>query len=154
MNTQVNSSNGKDAPKPSRLTLWRAERKLASARAALQANRCAWAWFAAHEAAELAARAICPTRNGNAHERMVARLLVYASNHIAVPEELVRKAAVLDSHYIPVQNGHPLTAPKHPVDRSETPFTLGNPNAPESDIAVRTAEEIVAFARTIAGKKG
>jgi len=152
LNTQVNSSNGKEAPKPSRFTLWRAERKLASARAALQSNRCAWAWFAAHEAAELAARALCPSRNGNAHERMVARLLVYASDHVAVPEELVRKAALLDSHYIPVQNGHPLTPPKQAAARSETLVTLGNPNAPESDIAVKTAEEIVAFARTVASK--
>lgn len=219
-------SNG--APKPSRLDLWRAQRKLERARAALDANRTAWAWFAAHEAAELAARSI--HRNGNGRERMVARLLLHAADHVPVPEELVRKAALLDGHYIPHQNGHALTPPPRrdhranghtaatgtngespahakgiaaPGDAKATALgdasptipgnaspaalgdakatafgdakatafgganpaashgadggqasadspavTFGNPNAPSSTIAVQTAEEILAFAKS------
>lgn len=159
---QGNGQGSYSAPKPSRLDLWRAERKLQRARAALDANRTAWAWFAAHEAAELAARSI--HRNGNARERMVARLLIHAAEHVPVPEELVRKAALLDNHYIPHQNGHVLTPPQYSPtlngnghapghangngSHAAPPMVFGNPDAPASSIAVQTAEEIVAFARS------
>jgi len=147
LNTVVNAQDGKDAVKPSRLDLWRAERKLAMARAALEANRTAWAWFAAHEAAELAARAI--HRNGNGRERMVARLLLHAADHVSVPEDLIRKAALLDNHYIPHQNGHSLTPPDRTAVQRQAEVMLGDPTAPGSEIAVETAEEIVAFARGV-----
>jgi HEPN domain-containing protein len=153
LNTLVNgqngngNGNGKHAPKPSRLILWRAERKLAMARAALNADRTAWAWFAAHEAAELAARAIYPSRNGR--ERMVARLLLHASDYLPVPEAIFRQAAILDSHYIPNQNGHSLVAPETTATRRRPAVTFGNPDAPSSEVAVQAAEDIVAFARFV-----
>ena len=150
MTRLANGHNGNGTPKPSRLTLWRAERKLAMARAALAANRGAWAWFAAHEAAELAARALCGARNGSTRERMVSLLLLRAAQHVEVPGDLIHRAAILDSHYIPVQNGHSLNAPDRTAEPRRTIVSFGNPDAPPSDIAVDVAEEVVRFARAFA----
>jgi HEPN domain-containing protein len=113
-----------------------AEKQLLRAEAANAASKPVWAWFAAHQSAEKAVKALRLKYNLNGHERMVTRLLVTMPETVAVPPELLHKAHLLDSHYLPVQ----LTPAELHTPRS-------NGRVP-SDEAVRVAAEIIAFVKT------
>ena len=113
-----------------------AERELARAEAARKASRPVWAWFAAHQSAEFAIKALRLRHSRNGHERMVTRLLLDLPEGVQVPSSLLQKAHVFDSHYMPIQlNGlEPLDQPRK--------------NGIATDHAVETAREILAFVKT------
>ena len=79
-----------------------AERQLQRAEAARAAAKPVWAYYAAHQSAETAVKALRLKHSLNGHERMVARLLLDMPEHVVVPGELIQKAAIIDSHYLPV----------------------------------------------------
>ena len=90
-----------------------AERDLAPAREARASGRHEWACFAAHQAAEKAARSLHLRLGQEARGHSVAKLLRELPPSHAAPETLVQKAMVLDSHYVPTRypNGHSEGAP-------------------------------------------
>ena len=112
-----------------------AERHLERAHAARAASKQVWAYYAAHQSAETAIKALRLKHSMNGHERMTARLLLDMPAAVPVPDELLEKAAVIDSHYLPVN-----------LEESErhTPRLNGKVT---SEHAVQTAEEILAFVR-------
>lgn len=115
--------------------LRQAERELERAEAAQAANKPVWAYYAAHQSAETAVKALRLRHSLNGRERMVARLLLDLPQHVSVPEDLMQRAAVIDSHYLPIH-----------LDESErhVPRTNGVVNAAH---AVQVAQEILAFVR-------
>jgi HEPN domain-containing protein len=110
-----------------------AERQLLRAEAARKASRPVWAWFAAHESAEYAVKALRLRHSLNGHERMVTRLLLDLPASIRVPEALLEKAQVFDSHYMPIR-----LEGREPLDQPRV-------NGIATDHAVDTAREILAF---------
>ena len=112
-----------------------AEKQLQQAVAAQAASKPVWAWFAAHQAAEKAVKALRLKYQLNGRERMVTRLLVTLPDHVPVPLELVQKAHILDSHYLPIQLE---------PNQLETPRTNGKVHVDE---AVQVAAEIIAFVK-------
>ena len=113
-----------------------AEKQLQKAEAANAACKPVWAWFAAHQSAEKALKALRLKHQLNGHERMVTRLLLTLPEEIHVPLELIYKAHHLDSHYLPIQL---------------EPTALHTPRAHgkvQTDEAVRLASEIIAFVKT------
>ena len=95
----------------SRDWLAQAERDLSHAERSRRAGDHEWACFAAHQAAEKAVKALHLHLGQEAWGHVVARLL--AELPLAVPEELVERARVLDNFYVPSRypNGHPEGAP-------------------------------------------
>ena len=116
---------------------WMAQsvRDLEQARASRSDGRHEWACFAAHQAAEKAAKALHLSLGQEAWGQMVARLL--SELPPSVHEGLVEKTKVLDNFYIPTRcpNGHPEGAP----------FDHYGPL--QSDEAIRYAGEILEFVR-------
>ena len=112
-----------------------AERDLEQARASARDDRHEWACFAAQQAADKAVKALHLTRGQEAFGHVVARLL--RELPIAVANELVDKARVLDSFYIPTRyaNGHPEGAP------------FEHFGALQSGEAIIYASEIIEFVR-------
>ncbi|MGH7461592.1 MAG: HEPN domain-containing protein [Longimicrobiales bacterium] len=110
-----------------------AERQLVRAEAARAACRPVWAWFAAHQSAEFAVKALRLRYSLNGHERMVTRLLLDLPATVPVPESLLEKAHVFDSHYLPIR-----LADTEPLDQPRA-------NGIATDHAVDTAREILAF---------
>ena len=90
-----------------------AERDLEQAEESRAAGRHEWACFAAHQAAEKAAKAVHLACGQEAWGHVVAKLLVELPARLAVPQELVDKAKVLDNFYVPARypNGHAEGAP-------------------------------------------
>jgi len=90
-----------------------AERDLEQAEDSRAAGRHEWACFAAHQAAEKAAKAVHLACGQEAWGHVVAKLLVELPARLAVPQELVDKAKVLDNFYVPARypNGHAEGAP-------------------------------------------
>ncbi len=88
-----------------------AERDLEQARDSQKEGRHEWACFAAHQSAEKAVKALHLFLKQEAWGHVVDRLLKELP--IAVDEDLVEKAKVLDGFYIPTRyaNGHPEGAP-------------------------------------------
>ncbi len=88
-----------------------AERDLAQAVSSRKESRHEWACFAAQQSAEKAVKALHLSRKQEAWGHVVARLLNEAP--VTVSEDLLDKAKVLDSMYIPTRyaNGHPEGAP-------------------------------------------
>jgi len=88
-----------------------AERDLEQARDSQKDGRHEWACFAAHQSAEKAVKALHLFLKQEAWGHVVARLLNELP--IAVDEDLIEKAKVLDGFYIPTRyaNGHPEGAP-------------------------------------------
>lgn len=78
-----------------------------------RAGRHEWACFAAHQAAEKAVKALHLHLGQEAWGHVVVRLLGELPSSVPVPPDLVEKARVLDSFYIPTRypNGHPEGAP-------------------------------------------
>lgn len=115
--------------------LRQAERELERAQEAQAACKPVWAYYAAHQSAETAVKALRLRHSLNGHERMVARLLLDLPQHVTVPPELLEKAVVIDSHYLPIN-----------LEERErhTPRTNGVVNAHH---AVEVANEVLAFVR-------
>lgn len=90
-----------------------AERDLAQARDSQTQGRHEWACFASHQAAEKAVEALHLHLGQEAWGHVVAKLLREPPSSVAVPEDLVKKAHVLDNAYIPSRypNAHPEGAP-------------------------------------------
>ncbi|HLA89316.1 MAG TPA: HEPN domain-containing protein [Gemmatimonadaceae bacterium] len=113
-----------------------AERDLDQARSSRRDGRHEWACFAAHQAAEKAAKALHLESNQEAWGHVVARLL--ESLRIPVTPDLVDKARSLDAAYVPTRypNGHPAGAPfEHYGDL-------------QSSQAIEYAGEILEFVRS------
>lgn len=116
------------------LSLYRkAEKELERARAANAAVKPAWAWLAAHAAAEYAIKALRLKYSLNGHERVVGRLLHDMPAGVHVPPALRDRAAILDAHYLPV--------------RARTEHDAPRAKAPPTEEAIAIAEEILAYVR-------
>ena len=100
---------------PNRAPDWlrQARRDLEQAEDSRRAGRHEWACFAAHQAAEKAAKALHLHLGQEAWGYVVAQLLSELPAGVAVSAELVEQAKVLDNFYIPTHypNGHPAGAP-------------------------------------------
>ena len=122
---------------PNRARDWftQAERNLEQAVASRSDQRHEWACFAAQQSAELAVKALHLARGQEAWGHVVARLLTELP--MKVSDDLVERARVLDSFYIPTRypNGHPEGAP----------FT--HYGKLQSEEAIAYAGEILAFVR-------
>lgn len=88
-----------------------AQRDLEQAESSQAEGRHEWACFAAQQSAEKAVRALHLFLKQEAWGHVVARLLKELP--LTIPEDLIDKAKVLDSLYIPTRyaNGHPEGAP-------------------------------------------
>ena len=111
------------------------ERQLERAEAARAAAKPVWAYYAAHQSAETAIKALRLKHSLNGRERMVARLLLDLPAGVTVPDALFEKAAIFDSHYLPVHLDK---------DQRELPRLNGKVT---SEHAVQTATEILAFVK-------
>jgi len=91
--------------------LAQARRDLEQAEESRASGRHEWARFAAHQSAENAVKALHLHLGQEAWGHVVARLL--AELPLPVPEELMDRARVLDTLYIPSRdpNSHPEGAP-------------------------------------------
>jgi len=100
---------------PNRAEDWlrQAVRDLDQAEASQAEQRHEWACFAAQQAAEKAVKALHLFHGQEARGHVVARLLVDLPADVAVPDELVERAKVLDNFYVSARypNGHPEGAP-------------------------------------------
>jgi HEPN domain-containing protein len=118
----------------STLSLYRrAEKELARARAANAAVKPAWAWLAAHGAAEFAIKALRLKYQLNGHERVVGRLLLDMPSEVDVPATLRERAALLDEHYLPCRA------------RAENGSVRVSP--PPTEEAIAVAEDILSYVR-------
>lgn len=123
---------------PNRSQDWlvQADRDLEQARASRREGRHEWACFAAQQAAEKAVKGLHLAKGQDAWGHVVATLL--AELPLAVPENLIEKAQVLDNFYVATRyvNGHTEGAP----------FEHYGPL--QSSQAIEYAGEIVTFARS------
>lgn len=110
-------------------------RDLEQASDSKKAERHEWACFAAHQAAEKAVKAMHLSLGQEGWGHVVARLLSELPDRINLPDGMIDKGRVLDSHYIPTRhaNGHPEGAP----------FEHYGPL--HSQEAIRYASEIIEF---------
>jgi HEPN domain-containing protein len=83
--------------------LKQAERDLEQARASAQAGRFEWACFVSHQAAEKAVKALHLHHAQEAWGHVVARLINELPDSVAKPADLVERAMVLDTFYIPTR---------------------------------------------------
>lgn len=125
---------------PNRASDWlrQAARDLEQAEDSRDAGRHEWACFAAHQAAEKAAKALHYHLGQEAWGHVIARLLEQLPEPIIVPENLVEKGRVLDNFYIPSRypNGHSEGAP----------FEHYGPL--QSEEGIQYAREIIEFAHS------
>jgi len=114
--------------------LQQARRDIDQAASSRREGRHEWACFAAQQAAEKAAKAVHLAHGQDAWGHVVARLL--AELPLAIPDDLVDKARVLDGFYIPTRyaNSH---ADGPPFEHF---------GSLQSEEAIRYAGEIIAFA--------
>ena len=114
-----------------------AVRDLEQAEDSRRAGRHEWACFAAHQAAEKAAKALHLSCGQEAWGHVVAQLLRELPSRVAAGEGLVDKGKVLDNFYVPARypNGHPAGAP----------FEHYGPL--QSEEAIRYAGEIIGHCR-------
>ena len=124
---------------PNRAEDWlkQADRDLEQAESSRADLRHEWACFAAQQAAEKAVKALHLHCGQEAWGHVVARMLRDLPASVAVPDDLIDKAKVLDNAYIPARypNGHPDGAP----------FEHYGPL--QSDEAIRYARETLEFVR-------
>jgi len=128
-----------DDEMPNRAWDWlnQAKRDLEQAEDSRRAGRHEWACFAAQQAAEKAVKALHLYLGQEAWGYVIARLLQELPEAVAVADELVEKARVLDSFYIP---------PRYPNSHPEgAPFEHYGPL--QSEEAIRYACEVFDFAR-------
>lgn len=124
---------------PNRSQDWlsQAERDLEQAQESRASGRHEWACFAAQQAAEKAVKSLHLHLGQDAWGHVVARLLRELPAP-APPEELIDKARVLDSFYIP---------PRYPNSHAEgAPFEHYGPR--QSSEAIQYAGEILTFVRS------
>ena len=124
---------------PNRAGDWlsQALRDLDQARDSRQAGRHEWAYFAAHQAAEKAVKALHLRRGQEAWGHVVVRLLQELPAEVHAESALVERARVLDTFYIPA---------RYPNSHSEgAPFEHYGPL--QSEEAIGYAGEIVEFVR-------
>ena len=125
---------------PNRAHDWfnQALRDLEQAEDSRRAKRHEWGCFAAHQAAEKAVKGLHLHLGQEAWGHVVAKLLEEIPQTTGVPEQLIERARVLDSYYVPSRypNGHPEGAP------FEHYGTL------QSGEAIRYASEIIEFVRS------
>ncbi len=90
-----------------------ANRDIQQAEESQQSGRHEWACFAAQQAAEKAVKALHLHLGQEAWGHVIAKLLSELPDTINIPDEMVDKARVLDSYYIPPRypNGYPEGAP-------------------------------------------
>ena len=114
-----------------------AVRDLEQATDSQAAGRHEWACFAAQQAAEKAVKALHLHHGQEFWGHVVARSLQELPELIAVPNDFIEKAKVLDNFYIPARypNSHP----------SGAPFEHYGPL--QSETAVVYAREIIDFVR-------
>jgi HEPN domain-containing protein len=117
--------------------LRQAERDLDQAEESRASGRHEWACFAAHQAAEKAAKSLHLHLSQEAWGHVVARLLDQLPADVVLSPDLIEKARALDNFYIPTRypNGHPAGAP----------FEHYGPL--QSGQAVEYAREIIGFVR-------
>ncbi len=122
---------------PNRADDWlsQAQCNLEQAQASKRDDRHEWACFAAQQAAELSVNALHLFFGQEAWGHVVAKLLTELP--IEVSEDLIEKAKVVDSFYIPTRypNGHSEGAPYHHY------------GSIQSREAIRYAGEIIEFVR-------
>jgi HEPN domain-containing protein len=124
---------------PNRAGDWlsQALRDLDQARDSRQAGRHEWACFAAHQAAEKAVKALHLHRGQEAWGHVVTRLLGELPADARPVDELVERARVLDTFYVPA---------RYPNSHSEgAPFEHYGPL--QSEEAIAYAGAIVEFVR-------
>lgn len=90
-----------------------AGRDLEQAASSREAGRHEWACFAAHQAAEKAVKALHLSRGQEAWGHVVVRLLVELPHEVKPADDLIERARVLDTFYIPTRypDSHPGGAP-------------------------------------------
>ena len=124
---------------PNRAGDWlsQALRDLEQARDSKQAGRHEWACFAAHQAAEKAVKALHLHRGQEAWGHVVTRLLGELPTDARPADEIVERARVLDTFYVPA---------RYPNSHSEgAPFEHYGPL--QSEEAIAYAGAIVEFVR-------
>ncbi len=124
---------------PNRSHDWfkQALRDLEQAEDSRRAGRHEWACFAAQQAAEKAVRALHLSLGQEAWGHVIARLLQELPEGVNPPPDLVEKARVLDTFYIP---------PRYPNSHPEgAPFEHYGPL--QSEEAIRYAREVIEFVR-------
>ncbi len=128
---------------PNRAQDWfdQAARNLEQAVSSRKEGRHEWACFAAHQAAELAAKALHQHLGQEAWGHVVARLLEELPQPPA--HDLIEKSKVLDNFYVPTRypNGHPEGAP------------FQHYGSYQSEEAIRHAGEIIDFVRARMAEK-
>jgi len=117
--------------------LRQAERDLLQAESSQREGLHEWACFAAQQAAEKAVKALHLHLGQDACGQVVAKLLTNLPDHIAVPPDLIEKAKVLDTFYIPTS---------YPNGFSEG-ASYEHYGPLQSEEAIRYAREVVEFAR-------
>ena len=122
---------------PNRYNDWlmQSKRDLEQAVDSQSAGRHEWACFAAQQAAEKAVKALHLYNGQEAWGHVVRKLLEELPSKVRPVEELLDKARVLDSFYMPTRyaNGHPEGAPFEHYGKLQ------------STEAISYAREIVAF---------
>lgn len=110
---------------------------LEMAQEAVRSQRHEWACFAAQQRAEKAVKALHLCLGQEAWGHVVARLLEDLLPHVQVPADLIDRAKVLDTYYIPTRypNSHAAGAPHEHY------------TALQSEEAIRYARAIVEFVR-------
>jgi HEPN domain-containing protein len=117
--------------------LEQAQRDLTHAQDTRAAGRHEWACFAAQQAAEKAVSALHRQLGQQAWGHVVARLLAELPASVAVRAEMIEKARVLDSFYIPT---------RYPNSHAEGP-PFAHYGELQSGDAIRYASEIIEFIR-------
>ena len=125
---------------PNRSMDWfnQASKDLEQAEDSRRGGRHEWACFAAQQAAEKAVKALHLSLGQEAWGHLIARLMEELPEGTKVTPDLIEKARVLDSFYIPTRypNSHPEGAP------------FENFGALQSEAAIQHASEILGFVRT------
>jgi len=111
--------------------LAQAYRDLDQAEDSKAAGRHEWACFAAHQAAEKAVKALHLSIGQEAWGHAVARLLEELPAPVEAPAELIERARVLDTLYIPTRypNSHPEGAPFEHFGPMQSEEAIGHARA-------------------------
>lgn len=117
-----------------------AERTLKSAERDKNATDYSWACFKAHQAAEFAIKGLLYGLGIMAYGHSLKKLLEILSQRIKVPEEILRKAKILDRHYIPTRypDAHIAGSPFEFYDEED------------AEEALKSAERILEFVKGVA----
>lgn len=125
---------------PNRASDWlsQADRDLAQANASAMGGFHDWACFAAHQSAEKAVKSVHLRLGQEAWGHSIGRLLAELPAGIAIPTDLVDRARVLDTFYIPPR--YPDSHPEGPPWEHYGPL--------QSREAIEHARAIVDFAHS------